>query len=199
MIQEFDGMVPVVHPSAYVHPLAVVIGHVTIGPDCYIGAGAVLRGDWGRIELERGCNVQENCVLHMFPGITVHLGTGAHIGHGAIVHGATIGPDCLVGMNAVLMDRAVLGAGCVVGALSFVPAETVWPERSLVVGNPAVRKGEVSDAMRSHKQEGTALYTALPAEMHRHARETVPFAEDPGTRPAAFPEFETWAERRRKP
>jgi len=197
MFQTFNGMVPVVDPSAYVHPLALVIGHVTVGPDCYIGAGAVLRGDWGRIVLERGCNIQENCVVHMFPGTTVHFGASAHIGHGAVVHGATVGPDCLVGMNAVVMDGAVLGAGSIVGALSFVPAESVWPERSLLVGNPAVLKGTVSDALLAHKQEGTALYTALPAEMHRSVREVAPLPSDPGNRPAVFPVFETWAERRR--
>lgn len=199
MFQSFNGMVPVVDSSAYVHPLALVIGHVTIGPDCYIGPGAVLRGDWGRIVLERGCNIQENCVVHMFPGTTVHFGPSAHIGHGAVIHGASVGADCLVGMNAVVMDGVVLGAGSVVGALTFVPAESVWPERSLLVGNPATRKGEVSDEMLAHKQEGTALYAALPAEMQRLAEEVQPLTADPGNRPERFPVFETWAQRRRKP
>ena len=198
MIQAFRDMVPVVHPSAYVHPLALVIGHVSIGANCYVGAGAVLRGDWGKICVEEGSNIQENCVVHMFPGTTVHFGRGAHIGHGAIVHGATVGAECLVGMNAVLLDGVVLGTGCIVGALALVQAESVWPDRSLLVGNPAVRKGEVSDAMLAHKREGTALYAALPADMHRSAPECSSLPEDPGNRPEDFPDFETWAARKRK-
>ena len=122
MIQSFKNMVPVVDPSAYVHPMAVVIGHVTIGPDCYIGPGAVLRGDWGKITLEKGCNVQENAVLHMFPKDEVRLKEGAHIGHGAMIHGATIGVQAMVGMNAVVLDHVEIGDGCIVGAL------VVWPE-----------------------------------------------------------------------
>ena len=136
MIQSFKDMVPVVHPSAYVHPQASVIGHVTIGPDCYIGPGAVLRGDWGRIILKSGCNVQENCVVHMFPGTTVHLDEGAHVGHGAIIHGASLGTQCMIGMNAVVMDDVQVGEGCIVGALAFLKAQSTWAPRSIVAGNP---------------------------------------------------------------
>ena len=145
MIYSFRGMVPVVHPSAFVHPQATLIGHVTVGEDCYVGPHAVLRGDWGKIVLKRGVNVQEGCVLHMFPGTTVLLEESAHIGHGAMIHGAHIGKNCLVGMNAVVMDDVQLGEGCVVGALAMVKASTSWPDRSLIVGNPATRKGDVSD------------------------------------------------------
>ena len=120
----FKGMVPVVDETAFVHPQATVIGHVTIGAHCYVGPGAVLRGDWGKIVLKDGVNVQECCVLHMFPGATVLLEEGAHIGHGAMVHGATVGKDCLVGMNAVLLDDVALGEGCIVGALAMVKAGT---------------------------------------------------------------------------
>ncbi len=109
MFYSFKGFVPVVHPTSFVHPQAAVTGNVIIGRDCYIGPGAALRGDWGGIVLEDGCNVQENCTIHMFPGVTVFLRAGAHIGHGAIIHGAEIGRNCLVGMNAVIMDRVVLG------------------------------------------------------------------------------------------
>jgi carbonic anhydrase/acetyltransferase-like protein (isoleucine patch superfamily) len=196
MIQSFKGMSPVIDPSSYVHPLATVIGHVTIGKECYIGPGAVLRGDWGAIELADGCNVQENCVVHLFPGTTVRLGEEAHIGHGAIVHGAQVGAHTLVGMHAVLMDDVVLGDGCIVGALTFLRAKSVWEPRSLIVGNPGQIKGHVSDEMLAHKKEGTALYRTLPAEMIATANLVEPFASDPGNRPTDFPDYETWQNRK---
>ena len=122
MIYRFKEWTPVVHQSAFVHPQAAVTGKVVIGRNVYIGPGAALRGDWGGIVVEDGCNVQENCTVHMFPGVTVVLEEGAHIGHGAVIHGARIGRNALVGMNAVVMDRAVVGAGSIVGALCFVPS-----------------------------------------------------------------------------
>ena len=137
MIFEFNKIKPVIHPSSFVHPLAAVTGDVIIGQDVYVGPGAAIRGDWGRIVIKNGCNVQENCTIHMFPGITITLEESAHIGHGAIVHGANIGRNSLVGMNAVIMDNARIGAECIVGALAFVKAETVFEDRSLIVGNPA--------------------------------------------------------------
>jgi phenylacetic acid degradation protein/carnitine operon protein CaiE len=103
MFYEFKGFKPVVHPSSFVHPQAVVTGNVVIGKNVYVGPCAAIRGDWGGIVLEDGCNVQENCTIHMFPGTTVRLKEGAHIGHGAIIHWATIGRNVLVGMNAVIM------------------------------------------------------------------------------------------------
>ena len=198
MIQSFKNMVPVVDPSAYVHPMAVVIGHVTIGPDCYIGPGAVLRGDWGKITLERGCNVQENAVLHMFPKDEVRLKEGAHIGHGAMIHGATIGVQAMVGMNAVVLDHAEIGDGCIVGALALVKARSKWEGRSLIVGNPAQKIGDVSDEMFAHKVEGTALYQQLPQDMKLYAKEVSALDTDPGNRIEDFPDFETWQQRRRK-
>ena len=114
MIYAFKGFIPVVHESAFVHPQAAVTGNVIIGRNVYIGPGAAIRGDWGGIVIEDGCNVQENCTIHMFPGTTVTLEQNAHIGHGAIIHGANIGRDCLIGMNAVIMDEVILGAGCIV-------------------------------------------------------------------------------------
>ncbi|MGE5748787.1 MAG: DapH/DapD/GlmU-related protein, partial [Gemmatimonas sp.] len=119
-IFEFDGFIPVIHETAFVHPNATVTGNVIIGRDVYIGPGAAIRGDWGGIIIEDGCNVQENCTVHMFPGVTVVLEESAHIGHGAVVHGARIGRNCLVGMNAVVMDNVVVGAECIIGALCFV-------------------------------------------------------------------------------
>lgn len=196
MIYAFRNMVPVVHPSAFVHPQATLIGHVTVGPECYVGPGAVLRGDWGKVVLERGCNVQECCVLHMFPGATVLLEEGAHVGHGAMVHGARVGRNSLVGMNAVLLDGVELGEECIVGALALVKAGTRWPRRSLVVGNPAERKGEVSDRMIAHKTEGTALYQGLPADAHRHLTEVDALTSVPANRVEDFPSYDTWAERK---
>ena len=196
MVYAFKGMVPVIDPSSYVHPQATVIGHVTIGKSCYVGPGAVLRGDWGRIILEDGCNVQESCVLHMFPGQDVHLEAGSHIGHGAMIHGARVGRDSLVGMNAVLLDDVVVGEESIVGALALVKASTEWPRRSLIVGNPAVRKGDVSDAMLTHKKEGTALYQALPAEAHESLEEVTPLEAVPENRLESFPDYETWQSRK---
>lgn len=164
MFYSFKGQKPVVHPSSFVHPQAVVTGNVIIGRDCYIGPGAALRGDWGQIIIEDGCNVQENCTIHMFPGVTVLLKEGAHIGHGAIIHGATIGKNCLVGMNAVIMDNVELGDECIVGALSFVKEGEKIPYRSLVAGNPGRIIKKVSEEMIAWKTEGTKLYQQLPAE-----------------------------------
>jgi len=136
-VYEFNGYKPVIHESAFIHPNATVTGNVIIGKDVYIGPGAAIRGDWGQIIIEDGCNVQENCTIHMFPGRTVLLKESAHIGHGAIIHGATIGKNVLVGMNAVVMDNVVIGDNSFIGSLSFIPADTIIPNRKLVVGNPA--------------------------------------------------------------
>ena len=196
MIYAFDGFVPVVHETAFVHPHAAVTGNVIIGRDVYIGPGAAIRGDWGGIVIEDGCNVQENCTVHMFPGVTVVLEAGAHIGHGAVVHGARIGANALIGMNAVVMDRAVVGAGSIVGALTFVPTEMVIPERSVVVGNPARIVKEVSDEMLVWKSEGTALYQQLPAAMRVSWREVEPLREVPADRPTQSAVVKTWKETR---
>src|SRR5580698_10190543 len=120
MLYEFKGWRPVVDPSSFVHPQAAVTGNVIIGKNVYIGPGAAIRGDWGKIIIEDGCNVQESCTIHMFPGVTVRLMAGAHLGHGAVVHGATIGRNCLIGMNSVIMDNAIIEDESIIGALSFV-------------------------------------------------------------------------------
>jgi phenylacetic acid degradation protein len=178
MLYEFKGHRPVVDPSAFVHPQAAVTGNVWIGRNVYIGPGAAIRGDWGRIIIEDGCNVQESCTIHMFPGVTVLLKEGAHIGHGAIVHGATIGRNCLIGMNSVIMDNVEVGDECIIGALTFVKTGEKIPPRSVVAGNPAKILREVSEEMLRWKTEGTALYQALPAEMRAGWRECE--AERPG-------------------
>jgi len=192
MFYSFKGFIPVVHPSSFVHPQACITGNVIIGRDCYIGPGAVLRGDWGGIVLEDGCNVQENCTVHMFPGITVRLQAGAHIGHGAIIHGAQIGRNCLVGMNAVLMDRVELGDESIVGALSFIKEGTIIPPRSLVVGNPSKIIKTVTDQMLHWKTRGTALYQALPKEMQTQSAPCEPLSEVPANRPSQEILYETW-------
>lgn len=161
---QFNGITPVVHPSSFVHPQATVTGHVVIGKDVYVGPSCALRGDWGRIIIEDGCNVQENCTVHMFPGVTVLLKEGAHIGHGAIIHGATIGKNCLVGMNAVIMDEVEVGDESIVGALCFIKQGERIPPRSVVAGNPHRLIRQVSDEMLAWKTEGTKLYQQLPKQ-----------------------------------
>jgi len=192
MIFSFKGFIPVVHESAYVHPQATVTGNVIIGKDVYIGPGAALRGDWGGIEIQDGCNVQENCIIHMFPGVTVVLESASHIGHGAIIHGARIGEHAMIGMNSVIMDNAIIGAGSIVGALAFVKANEEFPERSLIVGNPAKRIKEVSDKMLEWKTKGTKLYQSLPADLHESLQEVEPLRSIPENRPAQESLFETW-------
>lgn len=192
MIFEFKGFVPVVHPTAFVHPQATVTGNVVIGKDVYIGPGAALRGDWGAVIVKDGCNVQENCTIHMFPGKEAILETNAHIGHGAIIHGALIGENCMVGMNAVIMDEVVLGKDSIVGALSFVKAGAEFPERSLIVGNPAKRIKEVSDKMIEWKTKGTQLYQTLPEDCRNHLREVEPLREMPENRPDQAILFKLW-------
>jgi phenylacetic acid degradation protein len=182
MFYAFNGNKPVVHPSAFVHPQAVVTGAVTIGKDCYIGPGAALRGDWGEIILKDGCNVQENCTIHMFPGVTVILEAGAHIGHGAIIHGAHIGKNCLVGMNAVVMDHVQLGEESIVGALTFIKEGEKIPPRSIVVGNPGKIVKKVSDQMIEWKTAGTRLYQDLPDACQGTLKPCKPLRKAPSKR-----------------
>lgn len=192
MIYAFKGFIPVVHPSSFIHPQACVTGNVIIGKDVYIGPGCALRGDWGEIIIGDGCNVQENCTIHMFPGAGAVLEDGAHIGHGAIIHGATIGRNSMVGMNAVVMDDVAVGAESIIGALSFINANTKIPPRSLVVGNPGKIIKEVSDEMIAWKTKGTALYQSLPQDMKMHWNACEPLTEVPSDRPAQESLYETW-------
>jgi carbonic anhydrase/acetyltransferase-like protein (isoleucine patch superfamily) len=191
-IFEFNGYRPVIHESSFVHPNATVTGNVIIGKDVYIGPGAAVRGDWGEIVIEDGCNVQENCTIHMFPGVTVRLMKGAHIGHGAIIHGATIGHNVLVGMNAVVMDRVVVGDNSIIGALCFVPEGMQIPERKIVVGNPAKIVKEMSDEMIAWKTRGTELYQQLPSELRETLKPCEPLREIPQDRPKQQSVYATW-------
>ncbi len=158
---EFEGVRPVVDPTAYVHPTAVLIGDVIIGPRCLIGPGASLRGDLGRLIVKDGANVQDNCVLHCFPGKDVTVEENGHIGHGSVLHGCTIKRNALVGMNAVIMDDAVIGEDSFVAAMAFVKAGTEVPPRTLVGGIPATVMRELTDDEIAWKSVGTEHYQHL--------------------------------------
>lgn len=191
-IYSFNGFIPVVKPSSFIHPQANVTGNVIIGENVYIGPHATIRGDWGQIIIEDGCNVQESCTLHMFPGTTVYLKAGAHVGHGAVIHGATLGRNCLIGMNSVIMDDVEIGDESIIGALSFVSANSVIPARSLVVGNPAKVVKEVSDEMIAWKTEGTKLYQSLPQECRTSLLPCEPLIEIEKNRPIQQKNYFKW-------
>ena len=197
MIYQFKEYIPVIHESSFIHPQAAVTGNVIIGKDCYIGPGAALRGDWGQIIIEDGCNVQENCTIHMFPGVTVLLKERAHIGHGAIIHGATIGKNCLVGMNAVIMDNVQLGDESIVGALTFIKEGEIIPAKSIVVGNPGKIVKQVSNEMLQWKTEGTALYRALPEECFIGLKACDPLREIPSERLKQEISYKNWKQQKK--
>lgn len=195
MIFEFDGFKPVIDESSFIHPQANVTGNVIIGKQVYVGPGAAIRGDWGKVIIEDGCNIQENCVIHMFPGTTVFLKAGAHLGHGCIIHGATIGENSLIGMNAVIMDDAQIGKECIVGALSFVPAKTIVENRKLIAGNPAKEIRNVSDKMIKWKTEGTKLYQQLPKDCKDSLKVCEPLREEEKNRPNQEMKFKKWGDK----
>ena len=160
-VYSIDGVTPVVHPSCFVHPSAVLIGDVIIGPGCYIGPCASLRGDFGRIIVGCGVNIQDNCIIHGFPEHDTVIEDDGHIGHGAILHCCHIARNALVGMNAVVMDKAQVGESAIVAAMAFVKAGMVVPPRCLVAGTPAKIVRELSEQEMAWKAEGTALYQQL--------------------------------------
>jgi phenylacetic acid degradation protein/carnitine operon protein CaiE len=197
-IFEFKGYKPVIHKTAFIHPNATVTGNVIIGKDVYVGPGAAIRGDWGKIIIEDGCNVQENCTIHMFPGVTVLLKEGAHIGHGAVIHGATIGRNVLIGMNSVILDNVVIEDHSIVGALSLVSADTVIPTRKIAVGNPAKIVKEVSDDMLEWKTQGTRLYQQLPKDCYESLKPCEPLRRVPAFTSGQQNEYKTWGEEKSK-
>jgi phenylacetic acid degradation protein len=181
-VYSLEGIVPVVDPTSFVHPRATLIGDVIIGPRCYIGPGASLRGDMGRILVGAGSNVQDNCVLHTFPAKEVRLEEDSHIGHGAVLHGCTVQRAALVGINAVVMDDVVVGEQSLVGAASFVRAGFVVPPRTLVLGSPARVIRELTDAEISWKSVGTREYQELTQRCLSSLRECLPLTAVPAGR-----------------
>ena len=156
-----DGIAPVIDSSAFVHPDAVIIGDVIIGADCYVGPGASLRGDFGRIILERGSNVQDNCILHSLPGLDLVIGPDGHIGHGAVIHGARVGTNAMVGMNSVIMDHAIIGVSSIIAAMSFVKSGAEIPALHMAAGIPARVVRELTDDELAIKIESTRQYQLL--------------------------------------
>jgi phenylacetic acid degradation protein len=180
-IYEFDGLIPVVDGSAYVHSTAVLIGDVIVGPRCYVGPHAVLRGDFGRIILEEGSNLQDTCVAHSFPQCDTIIEVDGHIGHGAVLHGCRIGRNAMVGMNAVIMDNAVIGEECIVAALAFVKANMQIPPRTLVAGIP----GKIVRALTAQEIEWKSIGTTIYQELAQRSRATLkPAVPLPSMEPA---------------
>ncbi|WP_249675731.1 phenylacetic acid degradation protein PaaY [Pseudomonas abieticivorans] len=178
-----EGLTPVVHPTAYVHPTAVLIGDVIIGPHCYVGPLASLRGDFGRIVLHEGANLQDTCVMHGFPDSDTVVERNGHIGHGAVLHGCRIGADALVGMNAVVMDNAHIAPRSFVSAAAFVKAGFRCQEQSLVMGSPATVKRSLRDEEVAWKQAGTRQYQALAQRCLASLVECLPLREVEADRP----------------
>ncbi|KAB2962340.1 phenylacetic acid degradation protein PaaY [Zoogloea sp.] len=182
-VYAIDGIVPVVDPTAYVHPSAVLIGDVIVGPGCYVGPCASLRGDFGRLILEKGANLQDTCVMHGFPGTDTVVEEDGHIGHGAVLHGCRVGRNALVGMNAVIMDNAVIGEASIVAASAFVKAGMEIPPRVLVAGMPAKVIRDLSDEEIRWKGEGTATYQDLTRRCLATMVETTPLTAVEPDRP----------------
>ncbi len=176
-IYAYDDLIPVVHPTAFIHPTAVLIGDVIVGPGCYVGPNAVLRGDFGRLVLEQGSNLQDTCVMHGFPDSDTVVERDGHIGHGAVLHGCRIGRNAMVGMNAVVMDGAVIGAESVVAALAFVKAGMEVPPRSLVAGLPAKVMRSLTDQEVLWKTQGTETYQTLARRSHHELKRVQPLTE----------------------
>lgn len=160
-VYSLEGITPVVHPDAFIHETAVLIGDVIVGADCYIGPHASLRGDFGRIIVEKGANLQDTCVMHSFPGKDCVVEANGHIGHGAVLHGCRVGANAMVGMNAVVMDDAYIGDSSIIGAVAFVTAGFKCPARSLVIGVPAKIKRQLTDQEVEWKARGTVEYQQL--------------------------------------
>jgi phenylacetic acid degradation protein len=190
-IYAIDGLIPVVHPTAFVHPAAILIGDVIVGPRCYVGPAASLRGDFGRLELREGANLQDTCVMHGFPNTDTIVEEDGHIGHGAVLHGCRIGHNVLVGMNSVIMDGAEIGAESIVAAMTFIKAKMSFPPRSLVAGTPGKVLRQVTDDEIAWKSQGTATYQQLAVRSLRTMRAVDPLAEaEPDRRRLDLPQFE---------
>ena len=194
-VYAFNGFIPVIDSSSFVHETACIIGDVIIGKQCYIGPNAVIRGDWGRIVIADGCNVQENCTIHMFPGKHILFDEGAHVGHGAVIHGANLKKNCLIGMNAVVLDGASIGENTIVGALSLVKSEEIVPDRVLFAGNPGKVIRPLNDDQIEWKTQGTSLYQALPAECYDTLKLVDPLRTVESNRPSHETVYNPWKTR----
>jgi len=198
-VWSWDGIVPVIDPSAFVHPDATVIGDVIVGPGAYVGPQCVLRGDFGRIEIGAGANVQETCVVHAFPNLGVTVEASGHIGHGAVLHGCRIGRNAMVGMNAVVMDGAEIGENSIVAAMAFVKAGAKIPPRSLAVGSPARVTRELTDEEIDWKTRGTGVYQRLAVEARDKLAPAEPLsAPEPDRRRVRAPDYDPLAVERLK-
>jgi len=189
-VYSIDGVTPVVDPAAFVHPTAILIGDVLVGPGCYIGPAACLRGDFGRLEIRAGANIQDTCVMHAFPGHDTIVEEGGHIGHGAVLHGCIIQRNALVGMNAVVNDNAIIGESAIVAAMAFVKAGMVVPPRTLAAGMPARVVRALTETELAWKVEGTASYHELNRRSLATMRATRPLpAPEPGRPHFELPEL----------
>ena len=198
-VYEIDGLVPVVDPTAFVHPTAVLIGDVIIGPGCYVGPSACLRGDFGRLILEEGSNIQDTCVMHGFPNTDTIIEQDGHVGHGAVLHGCRVGRNAMVGMNAVVMDNAIIGECSIVAAAAFVPADMNIPPRSLVAGVPARVIRELRDQEIEWKSKGTRVYQELVVRSLKTMKIAVPLtAAEPGRKRIQVADMDPLYKARRK-
>ncbi|MCK7493143.1 MAG: phenylacetic acid degradation protein PaaY [Comamonadaceae bacterium] len=189
-VYQIDGITPVIHPAAYVHPSAVLIGDVIVGAGCYVGPCASLRGDFGRLILEAGANLQDCCVMHGFPNTDTVVEEDGHIGHGAVLHGCRVGRNGMVGMNAVVMDNAVIGESAIVAACAFVKAGMIVPPRVLVAGVPGKVVRELTAHEMAWKVEGTRTYRDLAVRSLATMREVEPLAEiEAGRRRMQLPQI----------
>lgn len=179
----FEGLIPVIHPSAYVHPSAVIIGDVIIGADVYIGPHASLRGDYGRLIVKTGANIQDGCIMHGYCDMDTVVHESGHIGHGAILHGCVVGKDALIGMNSVIMDGAFIGPQSIVAAMSFVKAGYQGAPRQLLIGTPAKYIRDVSPDEINWKRLNTREYQDLTGRCHLALRETPPLDQVEPDRP----------------
>lgn len=179
----YQGIVPVVDPTSYVHPLASLIGDVIVGPGCFIAPGASLRGDFGRIIVEGDSSIQDSVTVHANTLRDTVIGRGATIAHGAIIHGCGIGENTLVGMNAVVLDNAEIGPECLIAALSLVKSDTIVPARSLVAGNPAKIVKTFEPHQVTWKNDGNGEYQRLAREALTDFIEVEPLTHVEDNRP----------------
>jgi len=189
-VYAINGVTPVVDPTAYVHPSAILIGDVVVGAGCYIGPCASLRGDFGRIEVRAGANLQDSCIAHGFPGTDTIVAEEGHVGHGAILHGCVVERNALIGMNAVINDSAVIGESAIVAAMAFVKAKMVVPPRTLVAGTPARIVRALTQTELAWKIEGTRSYQDLTKRSLATMQATQPLAHvEPDRKRIELPEL----------